>query len=337
MVIVKRILRSRLPDRLRGRLPAWAVEIAIGLAIPIAMVGFRLLLTPVAGDRAPYAFMFAGVVIACVLAGWRAGLIALAAGQVMTWFWVVSPLLNSANPGHARIGGLIIATAAEAMILLVIALYQREVDRAWANQEKQMNLLSDALREIDHRTKNNYQTVVALILLQAQKANAPDVKRALAEAADRVRAVSLASDQLALRSEDLGSIRLGDHLRELCQQIKRGLAGDEVLLDCDFDDLTARADLAIHLSIIVNELVTNALKHAFKDGNGEIRVSCKPAGEGLELEIRDNGSGIKVAAGKRTGLGTRLVERFVQELGAHHEVTSSDSGTTHRIRVHSMA
>jgi len=312
------------------------VEIGIGVAVPLLVVLFRMLLTPFSGDRAPYAFVFAGVVVACVLAGWRSGLIALVLGQFLTWFLVVEPLMRSINPEHARVGGLVIATTAELMILLVIALYQREVDKAWSSQENQMHLLSDALREIDHRTKNNYQTVVALILLQAQKAQTPDVKRALAEAADRVRAVSLASDQLALRSEDLGSIRLGDHLRELCNQIRRGLTGDEVLLECEVDDLTAHSDMAIHLSIIVNELVTNALKHAFTDRGGEIRVTCKPDGDGLELQIADNGSGMKVSTGKRSGLGTRLVERFIKELGANHEVSSTDKGTTHRIRLNSL-
>lgn len=334
--IVKRILRSRLPDRLRGTLQPWMVELGIGIAVPIFVVLVRMLLTPVAGDRAPYAFVFAGVVVACVLAGWRSGLITLVIGQLLTWFLVVGPLRYSVNPEYARVGGLVIATIAEGMILVVIALYQREVDRAWASQENQMHLLSEALREIDHRTKNNYQTVVALILLQAQKAQDAGVKQALAEAADRVRAVSLASDQLALRSEDLGSVRLGDHLRELCAQLRRGLTGDGVALDCDVEDITTQSDMAIHLSIIVNELVTNALKHAFADGRGEIRVKCKSAGKGLELEIADNGSGMKVSAAKRSGLGTRLVERFVKEVGAKHEITSSDEGTTHRIRVSSL-
>ena len=313
------------------------VELGIGIAVPLFVVLVRMLLTPVAGDRAPYAFVFAGVVVACVLAGWRSGLIALVLGQILTWFLVVGPLKQTINPEFARVGGLVIATFSEAMILLVIALYQREVDRAWANQEDQMHLLSEALQEIDHRTRNNYQTVVALILLQAQKTRNADVRQALAEAADRVRAVSLASDQLALRSEDLGSVRLGDHLRELCNQLRRGLTGDDVQLDCDVDDMVTHSDMAIHLSIIVNELVTNALKHAFADSRGEIRVRCKPAGNGLELEISDNGSGMKVSAGKRSGLGTRLVDRFVKQLGAEHEVSSSDQGTTHRIRVSSLA
>ncbi len=304
----------------------------------LAFLSLRVALTPFAGDRAPYAFVFLSIVAACVLAGWRSGLVALILGQGLTWYFVVEAGQAVFIPEPVRIwGGLIIATVSQLLVLSVVALYQREVGLEMAAQDREMDLLGQALNEIDHRTRNNYQTVVALILLQAQRAENPDVKRALAEAADRVRAVSLASDQLALRSEDLGTIRLGAHLRELCQQIRRGLAGEDVLLDCDFADMTARADMAIHLSIIVNELVTNALKHAFDEKGGQIRVRCAPEGAGLQLEIADNGSGLKALRGNRSGLGTRLVERFVQELGASHEIETSDKGTTHRIRVDSLA
>ena len=337
-VRIRKILRSRLPERWADHVPPLLVEVGIGAVVALGFLALRVALTPVAGDRAPYAFVFLSVVAACVLAGWRSGLVALVVGQLLAWqFVVISGQAVTVSEPVRLWGGLIIATLAQLLILIVIALYQREVERSMAAQEQEMDLLSEALNEIDHRTKNNYQTVVALILLQAQRADNPEVKRALAEAADRVRAVSLASDQLALRSDDLGTIRLGDHLRELCSQIKRGLAGDEVLLDCDFPEITARADMAIHLSIIVNELVTNALKHAFDDKGGEIRVRCEQSGDGLQLEIADNGSGIKVSAGGRSGLGTRLVERFVQELGGKHEIESSKSGTTHRIRLESIA
>ena len=201
-----------------------------------------------------------------------------------------------------------------------------------------MDLLSEALREIDHRTKNNYQTVVALLMLQAQRAQLPEVKQALQDAADRVNAVSRASEQLALRSEDLGTVRLGDHLCDLCEQIKRGLSHDGVKVLCEVDNLNASAEKAIYLSIIVNELVTNALKHAFRDGaGGIIRVSSSTGPDGVAIIVEDNGAGIpERSPNARAGLGTRLVERFVSQAGAVHQVSSSKSGTVHRILVPSL-
>jgi two-component sensor histidine kinase len=273
-----------------------------------------------------------------VLGGWRSGLITLLIGQFYTLYAVVEPRGGFVPVEKGAAGAFLFATASQLLILAVITLYQREVTKALAEQARQMDLLSEALREIDHRTKNNYQTVVSLLMLQAQRAQLPEVAQALREAADRVNAVSLASEQLALRSEDLGTVRLGDHLCELVAQIKRGLSRDGVKVECDVDDLSASTEKAIYLSIIVNELVTNALKHAFQEGGGGIiRVSSEPRPEGVAIIVADDGSGIpQRPANARAGLGTRLVERFVSQVGAVHKVSSSNSGTVHNILVPSL-
>ena len=332
---IKKILTSRLPQRQRGRLRQHAVEIGVGIAIPVAVVLFRLLLTPFAGDRAPYSFVFAGVVVASVLAGWRSGLLALVVGQLLTWFYVAGPLPGG-NPDHARLGGLVIATIAELIILAVITLYQREVDRSSAKREQRMDLLAEALTEIDHRTKNNYQTVLALVQLQAQRSSEPEVKAALQQVADRIQAVNSATEHMALRSENLGTVRLGDHLCQLCEQVERGLSRDGVQVVCDVANLTATSDKAVYLSIIVNELVTNALKHAFEGrSHGMIKIGSTANGQGVCIIVEDDGCGLGDAK-SRKGMGTRLVERFVRQLGASHEISSSDKGTIHRLLVPSL-
>jgi two-component system, sensor histidine kinase PdtaS len=336
--VIKRIFRSRLPDRLAGRVSSWVVELGVGAAVAIALTAARLALHPLLGQQAPYAAIFFAVVIAAVLAGWRSGLVALVIGQALTWYAIVEPRWSVDVLSSESFGAFLFSTASQLLILAVIYFYQREVAHASAEQDRQMDLLSEALREIDHRTKNNYQTVVAVILLQAQRARQPEVKQALQDAADRVNAVSLASDQLALRSEDLGTVRLGDHLRELCAQIRRGMSRDGLQVECDVANLSASAEKAIFISIVVNELVTNALKHAFRDiAEGVIKVSSSHSADGLAIVVEDNGAGLeRNRANKRSGLGTRLVERFVSEMGAAHKVTSSPAGTRHTILVPSL-
>jgi two-component sensor histidine kinase len=311
------------------------VEIVVGVLIAVAVIAARMPLAPLIGQQAPYALIFLGVVIACVLGGWRSGLITLLIGQFYSLYAVVAPR-GGVMPDELEVAtAFVFATASQLLILAVIALYQREVARALAEQARQKDLLSEALREIDHRTKNKYQTVVALLSLQAQRAELPEVGQALREAADRVNAVSLASAQLALRSDDLGTVRLGDHLCELVDQIKRGLSYDGVKVECDVHDLSASSEKAIYLSIIVNELVTNSLKHAFQEGRGGlIRVSSATRPDGVEIIVEDDGAGITHRPGKaRPGLGTRLVERFVSEVGAVHHMSSSTNGTVHKILV----
>jgi two-component sensor histidine kinase len=305
----------------------------MGVTVAVALVAVRIPLADAAGDRVPYALNFLAVVLAALLAGWRSGLVAMLAGQVLTWYAIVPPhdSIDGANSG--RLAGLLIASISQILILLVIALYQREVDKGTAERERRMELLHHALREIDHRTSNNYQTVLALIHLQAQRSKSAELQDALTQASDRIGAIAKASEQLAFRSATLESVRLDEHLCELCDHIGRGLSRDEIDVDCKISPCSADPDRAIAISIIVNELVTNALKHAFGDRpTGRVRVVGKTNGGGFELTIADDGIGMKRATSRgRGGLGTKLVETYVGQLGARHEVVSSETGTTHRL------
>jgi two-component sensor histidine kinase len=327
-----------LPERLANHLPPLVVEIAVGVSVAVAFVILRMALVPLAGDRAPYAFVFLSIVIATVIGGWRGGLVAFAVGQPMAWSIIAlrAPSIGS-SPFAERFGGLVISTLSELIILLIIAQYQREVEQGARDGERHLDLLDQALREMDHRARNNYQTVLSLIQLQAAREKDEKANAALRQVADRITAISSATEHLAIRSEDLSTVRLRDHLCELCGQLERGLAQGEVRVECDVSDVLASADTAIHLAIIVNELVTNSLKHAFPDGRpGKVLVRSQvvAGGGGLELEVSDDGCGMKAkstAAG--TGLGRKLVDNFARHLGARLEVSSTIEGTRYRLLI----
>jgi len=301
------------------------------------MVLLRVPFEAFSGDRAPYSLNFLAVVIAAVLAGWRSGLVALAVGQLLIWYAFVPPYFSFAIEDSERLGGLIIATFSQMLVLVVVALYQREVDKGANEREQRLALLHEALTEIDHRTRNNYQTVLAMIDLQARRAADGPVADALRQIADRIQAVAIASQQLAVRSGDLDAVRLDDHLCGLVQQIERGLSRDGIDIECDVDDVTASADAATSISIIVNELVTNAIKHAFNgERPGHVSVTGR-TGSAFELVIADDGRGMEATRREdHDGLGTKLVESFARQLGAQHEVLSSDKGTAHRLVIPSL-
>jgi two-component sensor histidine kinase len=302
------------------------------------LIVLRMPFANVVGDRAPYSLNFLAVVLAAVLAGWRGGLVALIVGQAFVLYAVVPPYYSFQVADTERFGGFLLATLSEGLVLVVIALYQREVDKGSAERERRMALLDHALNEIDHRTRNNHQTVLALIHLQAQRATSEEVKEALQQVADRIQAIAHATEKLALRSGDLETVRLDDHLCGLCEQIERGLSHQNVQIECDVDEITTTADQAIPIAIIVNELVTNALKHAF-DGRdtGHVRVTGRLNGA-LKLRVADNGVGMKAARQpRRGGLGTKLVDSFARQLGAKHETVSSESGTTHDLVIPNVA
>ncbi len=263
---------------------------------------------------------------------------ALTVGQLVTWYVIVPPYYSFAIVDSERMFGLAIASVSQLLMLVVIALYQREVDKGTAERERRMALLDHALNEIDHRTRNNHQTVLALIHLQAQRSEHDAVKDALQQVADRIQAIAQATERLALRSGDIERIRLDDHLCGLCEQIERGLSRQNVNVRCEVEEIVASADFAIPIAIIVNELVTNALKHAF-DGReeGNVVVTGRMNGE-LHLSVTDNGNGIRSGSRtKRSGLGTKLVENFAKQLGARHDVVTSDQGTTHDLVIPKVA
>jgi two-component sensor histidine kinase len=290
---------------------------------------------PWAGDAAPYALVFAAVVGAAVLAGWRSGLIALLVGQAMVWYFVMPPRWSFRIEDPSIAVALVVATLAQSLILVIISLYQLEVERASTRLTSERDLLQKALREIDHRTSNNYQTVLAMVLAQANSAADAPVKDALHQVADRIRAIASASRKLAVASESLEQVRIAEHLQDLCDEIEKGLSRRGIDIECSFDDLMLSADATVCLSILVNELVTNALKHAFPGKRqGTIRVALSQAPGGLELRVEDNGAGMAAgAASTGTGLGRRLVDTFVKQLRGRHEVTSGAGGTRHSIRI----
>jgi two-component sensor histidine kinase len=310
------------------------VEIGVGLLAAAVAVALRYLLAPLIGDTAPYIFVSAAMALAAIAAGWRSGLIAIFVGDALTLFAIIGPLGSFYTDDSHRRAGFVAATVAQLILLLIIGLYQREVDRGTKEQEKRLSLLDDALREIDHRTRNNYQTVLALVELQARRSSDKPVRDALRQVADRIQAIAAASQQLAVRSTGLDAVRLDDHLCELVHEIERGMSRGNVSVACDVDHVTASADTATSISIIVNELVTNAMKHAFNaERSGRVRVTGR-AGSMFELIVADDGKGIEATRrSEHLGLGTRLVESFVRQIEAEHEVTSSAEGTTHRLLI----
>ena len=114
---------------------------------------------------------------------------------------------------------------------------------------------------------------------------------------------------------------------------------DRVLLEIDAHRVQLPISSAIPCGLAVNELVTNALKHAYEEGGGGVvRVTSRALNGGLELEVSDDGQGMKARSSSTgTGLGRRLIETFAKHLNAKVEVSTSPAGTTHKILVPALA
>ena len=163
------------------------------------------------------------------------------------------------------------------------------------------------LREMQHRVKNNFQIILASIAIQKRRYSAGDAQRALDHIASRINAISLAHDQLAPREEGQ-IVKLSDYLRALCLSIKQQAEGIEV--EVQADELELSIERAVPLGLILNEIATNSIKHAFgPEGGGRITVKLV-AGVGYgeaRLSVADNGRGIKEH--NPTGSGLKLDRR----------------------------
>ena len=307
-------------------------EIAVGVGVTAFFVGVRLAISPLLGEVAPFALGIVAVVIASLVGGWRSGLVSMVLGTTLIWYLVLPPYRSFEIESASTALVLVVGTSTEAVILLALGLYQREVRAGQLDRARRINFLGHALKEMDHRTKNNFQIVTSLLTLQANRSSSEEVSEALNEAAERLKAVAAVYDALAPSSQGLASVRLQDQLQEICDQIRRGILPDGIGLSTELEPILVPHESAVAIGIIVNELVTNACKHAFGDGGGSIRVKAWRDDKAAVIEVADDGKGF-VAGAAKPGLGSRLVTAFLQRLKARSDVQSSPEGTIHRIRV----
>ena len=155
-------------------------------------------------------------------------------------------------------------------------------------------------------------------------------RAAVPSTAARLQAVASIYKNLSLSSAGLRDVRLHDHLREICDRIRVGLLPASVQLHLHADELVVPHGVAMRVGLIVNELVTNAAKHAFPEGSGTIFVRYRRTGDRLNLEISDDGRGIDSNHVAPTGLGQKLVQALVRQLDGAIEMRT-DGGTTYAI------
>lgn len=198
-----------------------------------------------------------------------------------------------------------------------------------------MLLSKDAtIREIHHRVKNNLQTIASLLRLQGRRMASSEAKIALEESVQRIRAIALVHETLARESGDF--VSFADVIRPLVRMVNDGVDTHERSLSFTVDGEAGQlpADVATPLAVVLNELIQNALDHAFPaDGVGDRRVSVLLARDGADvmMEVRDNGVGFPpgFSIEQSDGLGLSIVHTLVtSELGGSIAISNDDGART---------
>ncbi len=233
-------------------------------------------------------------------------------GEGTCWFELSIAAKGDRNSGNLRL----IALARDVTERKESEQALRESEERLRSSLREKELL---LKEIHHRVKNNMQVIISLINLQSDYIQDPAALGALRDTQNRVRAMASVHEQL-YQSQDLSHVDFGTYLQTLTRQMFQSyeLNSEAISLDFEIDSIPLDIYYAIPCALIVNELVTNSLKHAFPGSrSGRIKVSLLSESGAISIQVSDDGVGIpdSVDIYETSSLGLQLVNILTQQIG----------------------
>ncbi len=254
--------------------------------------------------------------------GWYAGRIS----GILAATFLLTMLIREINALYGQLG-----SALERLRALNLSLEDRIRERTSELVEANASLgfairqRDTLLSELNHRVNNNMQSVVSMLQFEQFRNSEPIVRDVLGRLLSRTRALAVVHHQLFGKPEAT-HVDLGEMLKDLMKRLGQAAAVKDRKITVETDVVYARADVSVASSVglLVTELASNALEHAFRDGRpGRLRVSLKGSNGGHLLEVADNGVGL---GGARPGYGSRIVSLLAEELRAEL-TTTSEAGT----------
>lgn len=213
---------------------------------------------------------------------------------------------------------------------LELRVHERTADLMKSLREKEI-----LLQEIHHRVKNNLAVICSLFYLQSTYTEDEQTIRTLQESRDRVRSMALVHESL-YQSESFAALDFAEYAQALSDQLFRTYRViDNLKLRTDLRKLNMSIDIAVPCGLILNELITNALKHAFPERrDGELVVELRRQDDGLcLLQVSDDGVGTAVGIDiERAGsLGLRLIRSLTRQLNGEFALLPNHPGTVARL------
>ena len=190
-------------------------------------------------------------------------------------------------------------------------------------------LKSVAIKEIHHRIKNNLQTIASLLRMQARKAEDESVKKILNDSINRILSISITHEMLAQNGFD--NLKIQEVIKKIQRNSVRENTNENfnLKISIEGDDFQINSDKATTIALIINELIENSVKHAFKNKKcGTITVGIKNEGEKAKISVVDNGIGMENRKIKKNSLGLQIVKSLVKDkLDGDLNIKSDNNGT----------
>jgi len=317
-----------IPRLLSGVAPRWASKTACAvLGIGLAVL-LRFIVEQITPGAAPFAFVYPAALMATLLGGWQAGLGTLIGTEFLAWTFVVS----RPPGGHTeqQIAGAILVALTALAVIAVGEAFRVAAQKIVTERNAKLAERELLFRELQHRVSNDFTIVNSLLDLQRRRSTDHETRQALEQAMGRIRSVARVHHHL-YTLPDIGAIDFRQYLSDLCTALSQAAFPPTGLyLRCHCDQAYMPRSRAIAVGLVTNELVTNAVKHAFpNDRAGNIDVRFQKSDNGWLLSVKDDGVGFSQTT-PRTGLGTSLLEEFARQAGGTLSIEAGD-GTLARL------
>jgi len=221
--------------------------------------------------------------------------------------------------------------------IAIFGMYVDITDRKRAEEQIKRSLKEKEvlLAEIHHRVKNNLAVITGLLELQRYNTSQEEAQQALYESQMRINSIALIHEKL-YQSEDLAQISFATYIDELAGVILESLAGDKSIIDLkiEADDVELTINEAIPCGLIINEVITNAFKHAFeRTQDGEISIRLCNRDQILSLVIEDNGCGLpeELDLNDQSSLGMTLISTLTSQLNGESSFEDTGNGTRFKL------
>jgi two-component sensor histidine kinase len=282
-------------------------------------VAARAGLVPLTGPIAPFALNFVAAAVATLFAGWRAGVVAVLGGQLLTWFLIVEPELSLGVIHSREAAGFVLATVAQLCLVGILGRYQHDVDVARAEANREHELRGLLLFELKHRLKN---TLALAQSLAQQTFNGHGVDEVTQAYHRRLDALGQTHDLLT-QFEWTGA-----DIRQVIEQAVHALVSDRERAELQGPSVILEPKACLSLALVFHELATNSVKYgAFSNGSGRLGVSwSNDPSSGFVLEWVET-DGPPARKPTRRGFGTKLIQRaMASELDAKVQLNFRETG-----------
>lgn len=207
---------------------------------------------------------------------------------------------------------------------------EREVERRTAELNEALEAKTLLLHEVDHRVKNNLTMIGSLMRLQARTINDTTITAKIEAMLERIDALATVHRRL-YQSDDVSRFEIGAFTENLVADVVGSSGRDDIRIVTDIEPIEIPSGSAAALGLVLNEIVTNAIKHGFVDGrSGTLKVSTQKYLAHATIIIEDDGPGMS-SVSTVDGLGRVLIKRLSRQVGARAEWASAEPGTQVRI------